>query len=201
MPESPQEFYQRVIDSTDGDGRLPLPDLSGWAEIFPYQLDALRVVPLLEPQPEPPRAGTDGIECSDCRRGRPTVWFDDAWSLALLPQASGVLILMLRPFEHVDLTGLSDQLAADLGRLSAHIARAIEGLPHVARAHVMRIGDGAEHLHIWFFARPAEQLQLRGSGLVLWDDILPPLPEEVRQADARAVATALAASYGGTATG
>jgi diadenosine tetraphosphate (Ap4A) HIT family hydrolase len=198
MPESPQEFYERVATAADTNRRLPPPDMTGWTEIFPYELDSLRIVPLLEPQPEPLRAGTDGIECSDCRRGRPTVWSDDVWSLSLMTQASGVLVLMLRPFDHVDLTGMSDQLAADLGRLSAHIARAIESLPHIARAHVMRIGDGGEHLHIWFFARPAEQLQMRGSALVLWDDILPPLPEVVRQADGRAIAAALAASYGGT---
>jgi hypothetical protein len=200
MPESPQQFYERVLAAADGDGRLPSPDMTGWAEIFPYELDSLRIARLLEPRREPPRAGTDGIDCSDCRRGRPTVWSDETWSLSLMP-ASGVLVLMLRPFAHVDLTGMSDQLAADLGRLSAHIARAIEGLPHIARAHVMRIGDGAEHLHVWFFARPAEQLQLRGSALVLWDDILPPLPEEVRQADGRAIAAAVAASYGGSVTG
>ena len=80
---------------------------------------------------------------------------------------------MLEPRRHVDFADLDDDLAAELGRLSVHVARAIEALPHVARAHVYRIGDGGEHLHIWFFARPAEQLQLRGSYLVSWDDILP----------------------------
>ena len=197
MPESPQEYYERVLATADADHRLPSPDMTGWAAIFPYEIGSLRIAPLSPPEPEPPRAGTDGIDCKDCRRGRATVWTDDDWSLSLLPQASGVLVLMLRPFEHVDLTGLPDQLAADLGRLSAHLARAIESLPHVARAHVMRIGDGAEHLHIWFFARPAEQLQMRGSALVLWDDILPPIPEQIRQADGRSIASALAASYGG----
>ena len=200
MPESPQEYYERVVALADPDGRLPAPDMTGWAAIFPYELDSLRIAPLSAPEPEPPRAGTDGIDCKDCRRGRPTVWSDDDWSLSLMPQGSGVLVLMLRPFDHVDLTDMSDQLAADLGRLSAHIARAIEALPHIARAQVMRIGDGAEHLHIWFFARPAGQLQMRGSALVLWDDILPPIPEEIRQSDGRTIATALAASYGGTAS-
>jgi diadenosine tetraphosphate (Ap4A) HIT family hydrolase len=112
---------------------------------------------------------------------------------------SGVLVLILEPRQHVDFAELDDDLAGQLGRLSVHLARAIESLPHIARAHVYRIGDGAEHLHVWFFARPGDQLQLRGSYLVSWDDLLPPLPEEVRQGDARAVATALAASYGGSA--
>ena len=51
--------------------------------------------------------------------------------------------------------------------------------------------DGAEHLHVWFFARPAGVLQLRGSSLPDWLDVLPALPSERTQAIARFVADAL----------
>jgi hypothetical protein len=43
--------------------------------------------------------------------------------------------------------------------------------------HVNRWGDGSAHLHLWFLARPFGRLQLRGTFLSLWDDILPPVPE------------------------
>jgi hypothetical protein len=82
--------------------------------------------------------------------------------------------------------------------LSVHLARAVEALPSIARCHVMRVGDGGAHLHVFFFARPEGFAQLRGSFLVVWDDLLPPVPADVRASDAAAVAEALARSYGGT---
>ncbi|MFJ3173860.1 hypothetical protein ACIPJK_24185 [Streptomyces roseus] len=47
------------------------------------------------------------------------------------------------------------------------------------------------------FARPEGQAQLYGSWLPVWDDLLPEYPAEVADADAAAVAEALAVSYGG----
>ena len=90
--------------------------------------------------------------------------------------------------------------AAELGLLTVRIVRAIEALPHVARAHVARWGDGGSHLHVWFLARPAGFGQLRGTCLALWDDLLPPVPAADRDHDAAAVAHALAA-HGGQASG
>jgi len=81
--------------------------------------------------------------------------------------------------------------------LTAHIARHIQALPHISRAHVYRIGDGGAHLHVWFLARPEGQAQLSGSWMVIWDDLLPEYPEDVAAADAAIVAQSLAASHGG----
>ena len=115
-------------------------------------------------------------------------------------QGVGVpLALMLHPRDHHDLADLPDELAAELGVLTVHLARHIQALPHIARAHVYRLGDGGAHLHVWFFARPAGQSQLYGSWLVVWDDLLPEYPAEIADADAAVVARALAASYGGIA--
>jgi len=88
-----------------------------------------------------------------------------------------------------------------MGLLIARISGAIESLPHVARAHVSRWGDGAAHLHIFFFARPAGFSLLRGTGLAIWDDLLPAVPAHQRDSDAAAVGQALASSYGGGAQG
>ncbi len=98
------------------------------------------------------------------------------------------LVLMLHPRDHYDLGDLPDELAAELGVLTAHLVRHVEALPHIARAHVYRIGDGGAHLHVWFFARPEGQAQLLGSWLVVWDDLLPEYPAEVADADAAIVA-------------
>ncbi len=125
------------------------------------------------------------------------VWRDERWRLITLPASGAPLVLMLQPLEHHDLTDLSDELAAELGVLQVHLARAVEALANIARCHVLRIGDGGAHLHVFFFARPADVPQLRGSFLLVWDDLLPPTPAEHVRADAEAVARALAASYGG----
>jgi hypothetical protein len=82
-----------------------------------------------------------------------------------------------------------------------HVVRAIEALPNIARAHIARWGDGGEHMHTWFFARPEGVRQMLGTVMPIWDDLMPPVPVAERDADARAVAAALVGSYGGSAVG
>jgi len=200
MPLSPDEFYARALAVADDAGRLPLARMTGW-EISPFEPDGLRVAPLRPPAlPEPDRAGEDPADCFSCRERDEGIWFDDRWRLSRVGGVGVPLVLMLHPRDHYDLAGLPDELAAELGVLSVHIARHMEALPHVARAHLYRIGDGAAHLHLWFFARPAGQPQLRGSWLVVWDDLLPEYPAEAAEADADTVADALVASHGGRRT-
>jgi len=106
-------------------------------------------------------------------------------------------VLLLHPRDHHDLEDLNDDLAAEMGVLSTHLARHVEALPHISRCHAYRIGDGSAHLHVWFFARPGGQTQLLGSWLVVWDDLLPEYPAAVAGHDAAIAADALVASYGG----
>lgn len=201
MAQEPDEFYARVTEHTDSGSRLPRSRMTRW-EIFPFEPDGLTVVRLLPPElPEPPRWGEDGRECLLCSREWSAVWADDHWRLRLFPdEPSGApLILVLEPTGNYDLPDLPDDMARELGLLTVGIARAIEALPHIARAHVARWGDGGAHLHVLFFARPAGFPQLRGTCFAVWDDLLPPVPDEVRSTDAAAVARALTASYGGNA--
>ena len=51
-------------------------------------------------------------------------------------------------------------------------------VPGVGNVHVGRWGEGSEHCHIWFLARPAPMEQLRSSFAAIWDDVLPPVPED-----------------------
>lgn len=181
---------------------MPLSRLTAW-EIFPFEPDGLRVVPLRKPElPEPSRRGEDGSPCGACATvDRGEVWQDDRWRLVAFSETSGApLLLMLQPKSHFDLTDLPDDLAGELGVLMTHIARAVESLPHIARAHVSRWGDGGAHLHVFFFARPEGFVQLQGTCFAIWDDLLPPTPREVRDSDASDVARMLETSYGGRAT-
>lgn len=201
MPLTPDEFYANALNVADAEGRMPLSRLTAW-EIFPFESDGLRVVPLTKPViPEPSRRGEDGSPCDSCAAvARGEIWQDDHWRLITFSEPSGApLVMMLLPKLHFDLTDLPDELARELGRLIVHTARAIESLPHVARAHVSRWGDGGAHLHVFFFARPEGFVQLRGTCFAVWDDLLPPTPRNVRDIDALAVARSLATSYGGRA--
>jgi len=201
MPLSPDEFYATTVAVADEEGRMTLSRMTAW-EIFPFEQDGLRVVPLKAPElPETPRRGEGGSPCASCAAtGRGTVWQDDHWRLITFTEPSGApLVMVLLPKDHFDLTDLPDDLAGELGRLIVHTSRAIESLEHIARAHVSRWGDGGAHLHVFFFARPEGFVQLRGTCLAIWDDLLPQTPKDVRDADAMIVARALEASYGGEA--
>jgi hypothetical protein len=68
----------------------------------------------------------------------------------------------------------------------------VHEVENVGRVHVCRWGDGSEHLHFWFLARPARLPQVVGSFAAIWDDILPPTPEPIWRANLAAVAHALA---------
>ena len=197
MPLRPDEFYEHALAAADHEHRLPLARMTGW-EISPFEPEGLRVSPLRPPVlPEPARDGEDPSDCSACRRREEGIWISDRWRMSRIRGTGVPLVLMLYPRDHYDMADLPDELASELGVLSAHIARHIEALPHIARAHLYRIGDGGAHLHIWFFARPEGQAQLYGSWMVVWDDLLPEYPADVADADAAAVADALVSSFGG----
>jgi hypothetical protein len=197
MALRPDEFYEHALAAADSERRLPLSRMTGW-EISPFERDGLRVAPLRPPVlPEPARHGEDPLDCGACSRRGEGLWFNDRWRLTRIAGAGVPLVLMLWPRDHYDMAHLPDELAAELGVLTTHIVRHTEALPHIARAHVYRIGDGGAHLHVWFFARPEGQAQLYGSWMVVWDDLLPEYPVEAAEADAAAVADALLASAGG----
>ncbi|HEY1642569.1 MAG TPA: hypothetical protein VGG35_17885 [Streptosporangiaceae bacterium] len=201
MPMTPQEFHAHVQRAAGPDGRLRLPEMAGW-ETFPFETAGLQVLPLDPPVlPEPDRSGEDGQDCPACAGPAGVIWSDENWQLQALLPSGAPLVLMLQTRAHYDLPGLPDPLAAELGRLIVHLSRAVEGLPHIARAHVSRWGDGGAHLHVFCFARPAGFGQLRGTCMAVWDDVLPPVPAGQHADDAATVARALAASYGGAAAG
>ncbi|MGF7236468.1 MAG: hypothetical protein ACQSGP_16105 [Frankia sp.] len=201
MALTPDTFYDHAVAVADDEGRLPLSRMTGW-DISPFEPAGLRVSPLRPPVlPEPARQGEDPSDCRSCGSRDDGIWLDDRWRLTRVTEVGTPLVLMLHPRDHYDLTDLSDELAAELGVLTTHIARHVEALSHIARAHVYRIGDGGAHLHVWFFARPEGQAQLYGSWMVVWDDLLPEYPADVADADAAIVADALVASYGGRLAG
>jgi diadenosine tetraphosphate (Ap4A) HIT family hydrolase len=131
---------------------------------------------------EVPRGGTDGVDCRPCAApDSDYLWATSGWRLKPPHDRSGLpVVLILEPREHFGEPGdLPDELAAELGVMLGRIERAIRVAEGVGRVHVCRWGDGSEHLHWWFMARPARIPQLIGSFAAIWDDVLPPTPEAV----------------------
>jgi diadenosine tetraphosphate (Ap4A) HIT family hydrolase len=194
MPETAEEFYARALAHADGERRLPVPDQAGW-DIFPFEPDSLRSKPL-EPltRPEPARDGEGGQVCRRCADpGDGVAWRSEQWTLSRLPMPLGVpFAAMLESREHLDLGDLDDGMAAELGRIVVRVTRAVEALDAVARVHVNRWGDGGSHLHVWLLGRPAGMVQLRGSCLPIWDDMLPRVPDAVSARTLEVAAAALA---------
>ncbi len=160
------------------DAPSSLPDFVTWPS-FPFEGD-LRVKQLESAvDREPPREGEDVSPCVACTAPDESyIWVSERWRVRAPDRPSGLpMVLILESRSHLDLGDLSNMLAAELGVMTVRLERAVRSLDGVARVHVNRWGDGAAHLHLWFLARPQGRLQLRGSFLPLWDEILPPIPE------------------------
>ncbi len=201
--ETAEEFHARVAAATDDEGRLPVAIelMPGW-DIFPFELDSLRIKPLEALlDEEPTRRGEDPADCA-CQQpqaadqAEQVAWSNERWMLKLLDMRLPVTLL-LQPRDHHDLADLPDDLASEMGRLMVAITAAVEELPSVGRCHLGRYGDGGAHLHPFFFGRPARMAQLRGSTLLDWEENLPTVPEDVRRANGAHVGRRLVERVGG----
>ena len=156
-----------------------LPDFTRWPS-FPFEGD-MRVKKLAAPvEVEPPRSGEDAADCVACNTPDDAyIWVSERWRVRGMDRPTGLpMVLILECRSHLDIGDLPNLLAAELGVMTVRLERAIRTLDGVARVHVNRWGDGSAHLHMWFLARPYGRLQLRGTFLSLWDDILPVISEE-----------------------
>jgi diadenosine tetraphosphate (Ap4A) HIT family hydrolase len=189
MAETPEQLYERVA------GCLRMPLVEEW-ETFPFNGE-LQPRTLEPPVPsEEPRNGEGGIDCQSCAKADVDfLWTNERWRLWAPPRPSGlpVVVLLETRAHYAEPGDLPDELAAELGVMLARIERAVRSVGEIGRVHVCRWGDGSEHLHWWFMARPARLPQLRGSFAAIWDDILPPTPEGVWRANLECVARELSA--------
>jgi hypothetical protein len=173
------------------------PAFTEWSS-FPFEGE-LRVKKLHDPvEVEPPRKGESSADCPKCKSPDDAyIWVNENWRVRSMDRPSGLpMILILESRSHLDLGDLPNMLAAELGVMTVRLERAIRSLDGVARVHVNRWGDAAAHLHVWFLARPYGRLQLRGSFLTLWDEILPPIPESQWRENLALIAAWLA-EFGG----
>lgn len=183
----------RAAAAASPGGRLPLPSFVEWAT-FPFEGD-LRVKEIADVVlPEPSRHGEGGVGCHACEKDDAAyVWAGADWRVAAPDDPTGLpAVLMLEPREHHDLADLPARLVASLGPMIFRVERAVLSLGGIGRVQMARWGDGGEHLHLWFLARPEGLVQARGTFLALWDDILPPRPRDEWERDLRLIAASLA---------
>ena len=203
MPETPEEVYARVTAAVGEDGRLPTPPVAEW-DTFPWEAEAgeLRTRRLLPPvEAEEPRNGEGDTPCWRCQdeAGAHDIWRNERWAVTSTKQPTGLpLVVFLQSREHMDFHDMDDELASEFGRLTNTLHRIMHHLPNIGRVHIGKWGDGSQHLHVWFMARFERIPQLRGSFAAEWDEILPPVPEDVWRADLHEVARKLA-THDGTA--
>jgi diadenosine tetraphosphate (Ap4A) HIT family hydrolase len=178
VPETAEQLWERAH------GALRSPPVEEW-DTWPFAgaIEPRELQPPLVA--EQPRHGARGVDCRRCKRGdEGTLWSNERWLVSPLGEPSGLpAVVLLETREHVDFPDLSDELAAELGPMLLKVQRAVFAIGEIGNVHVCRWGDGSEHCHWWFMARPARIPQLVGSFAAIWDDILPPLPDEVWQAN------------------
>jgi diadenosine tetraphosphate (Ap4A) HIT family hydrolase len=185
MPETPEEFYARTKDA------LRMPPVEEW-QTFPFDGD-IRPRALQPPEPdEKRRNGEGGVDCYACKKtADDLIWDDEHWQLTAVGPTGLPIVLILEPKEHYDIDTLPAERSAELGPLMQRIERAIRASGNIGRVHIGRWGEGGEHLHWWFLARPARMRQLSDSFAAIWDDILPPVPAEIWRARVEQVVAAL----------
>jgi diadenosine tetraphosphate (Ap4A) HIT family hydrolase len=186
MPETPEQLYARAAEA------LVTPPVDEWdtwpfeGEIRPKRLAALT------PEPSIHREG--GVDCRACAKpDSEYLWSDDRWRLIAPDQPSGLpVVVMLEPREHfAGPADLPDELAREQGVMLGRVERAVLAVGGIARVHIGRWGEGAEHLHWWFLGRPEGFGQLRSSFAEIWDEVLPPTPEATWEDNLERVAQAL----------
>jgi hypothetical protein len=194
MPESAEEVYARVVAQVGVDGRLPMPPVHEW-DVFPWEGEIGTKVLGPPVEHETPRRGEEiGDPCWRCdNETKNAIWRNDDWLVTSTGTPPGLpLILFLESREHMDFIDMGDEMASEWGRISNHLHRIMSHLPNIGRVHVCKWGDGGFHLHTWFIARTARLPQVLGSYAAEWNEILPPVPEDVWRADLATVATKLA---------
>lgn len=177
---------------------LSLPAFVDWP-IFPFEGE-LRVKQWPDLEQDMPRAGEGGKPCPSCDRGdEHYLWVDDRWRVVATDRLA-VPAVFLETREHLDLSDLSEEMAAEYGQLQVRLDRAFLASGGIGRTHMNRWGDGGSHFHLWCYGRPIGTMSMLGFGMPMWAQILPPLAEAEWHDRLVHIATLLAEG-GGTVVG
>jgi hypothetical protein len=188
MPETPEQLHARAAEA------LRTPPVQEW-DTWPFegQVVPKRLAPLTA---EPAIQGQGGVDCRACAKpDSEYLWTNERWRVTSLAEPSGLpVIVILEPREHfAGPADLPAELAREQGVMLGRVERAVLAVGGIGRVHIGRWGEGAEHLHWWFIARPAGFGQLRSSFAEIWDEVLPPVPRQIWEDNLARVVKALEA--------
>lgn len=186
MPETPEQLHRRAA------GALGMPPLAEW-DSWPFVGD-LRPKALDPLTPEPVIDGAGGVDCTACAKPDDEyLWANGNWRLLAPAEPGGLpVIVLLEPrAHHASMADLPEDLAREIGLMLGRVERAVLSVGHIGKVHIGRWGEGAEHLHWWFIARPEGFGQLRSSFAEIWDEVLPATPRDVWDANLEIVTRAM----------
>ncbi len=188
-----REFFDRARDAADADGRLEPGPMTRW-DVFPYE--SVTVAPLTELELPEPRGDTSAEGCRVCRGQDDTahrLWSGESFFVARRSSTSLLFWAIVAPRTHRTLDQLDGDELAEMGHVLGRTFRAVETLDGVGRVHITKWENNTGHLLWNVLARPEGVLQLRGSNLPAWADMLPDVPEADLVERAERVAAYLAA--------
>ena len=184
----------RVQVHLDAAGRPPVGGMAEW-DVFPFEASGLVPKPMGERVvPEPSRARSADA-CGTCRAlARDDLVLHTGSRLAVIRPGGTSLMFVANVVarDHERLDDLDEAADEELGRLVARTYRALRALPGVGNVQVSKWENGGGHLSVNVLARPLGVLELRGSNLPIWADMLPNIPQDEYDDRAQVVRAALA---------
>ena len=193
MTDPAEVWLGRVQDTLDAAGRPPLGDMAAW-EVFPFERDGLTPKPIgdrVVPEPSRERAAD---ACGTCKAlTREDLVLHTGSRLAVIRPGGTSLMFVANVVarSHERLDDLDETADEELGRLVRRTYRAVRALPGVGNVQISKWENGGGHLSVNVLARPLGVLELRGSNLPVWADMLPDIPQGEYDARAEAVRAAL----------
>lgn len=187
------DFLDRAEAAVGDDGRLPLGSMPDW-DVFPFEREGLRARPLTEhadPEPDRRKAPTDCRTCQALERTSQVLHTGERLAVVRPGATSLPFVANVVTRQHVLLDDLDDDAHVELGRLLARTYAAVQALDGVGNVHITKWENGTGHFSMNVMARPRGVLQLRGSNLPVWADMLPDTPQDELDARAEAVRAAL----------
>ena len=190
-----REFFDHAREAADQDGRLAPGPMTTW-DVFPYE--SVTVAPLTALEFPEPRRDTSSEGCRVCRGqgdSARVLWGGESFVVARPASTSLMFWATVALRAHRTLDELDGDELAEMGQVLGRTFRAVSTLDGIGRVHITKWENNTGHLLWNVLARPEGVLQLRGSNLPAWADMLPPVPESDLTLRATRVAEHLAAEH------